>query len=153
MRVLPSQKPFLVAEDVARAAGDISGLRVIVTGANAGIGKETARVLAQHGAHVVLACRNPAKAERAQADIRARLLNEGGTGAVEVMILDLSSLQSVRQFAKEYTATGYPLHVLVANAGVNVEEQQKSADGLELVSAVCVRAPISLCRPARLPLS
>ena len=138
LHVLAVQEPFLVADDVARAAGDISGLHVIVTGSNTGIGKETARVLAHHGAHVVMACRSRVKAERAKADIRGSLLENGGKGTVEVMIVDLGSLQSVRQFAKEYKATGYPLHVLVANAGVIVHERRESVDGLELVTAVCL---------------
>ena len=145
-QLLTAQEPFLVAEDVARAAGDLSGLHVIVTGANTGIGKETARVLALQGAHVVLACRNVVKAERARDEIRASVLSGGGSGTLEVMILDLSSLESVRQFAKRYTAKGYPLHVLVANAGLNIEQRAESSDGLELLGAVRFALEILTCR-------
>ena len=64
----------------------------IVTGANSGIGKVTARVLVERGAHVVLACRNPTRGEAALAEIREAT----GSDAVELMTLDLASLASIR---------------------------------------------------------
>ncbi|XP_048461911.1 WW domain-containing oxidoreductase [Rhincodon typus] len=77
---------------------DLSGKVVIVTGANSGIGFETARSLALHGAHVVLACRNRARGNEATQQI----LDEWHKAKVETMTLDLSSLRSVEQFAEAY---------------------------------------------------
>ncbi|XP_041048324.1 WW domain-containing oxidoreductase isoform X6 [Carcharodon carcharias] len=77
---------------------DLSGKVVIVTGANSGIGYETARSLALHGAHVVLACRNRARASEAT----QKILEEWHKAKVEAMTLDLSSLRSVQQFAETY---------------------------------------------------
>src|SRR5690349_24668942 len=75
---------------------DQTGRTAIVTGANAGIGLETARMLAQKGAHVVLACRNPDKGKAAL----ARVLDGGVKGSAELMSLDLSDLESVAAFSK-----------------------------------------------------
>ena len=79
-----------------QAIPDQTGRVAIVTGANSGIGLETARVLAQKGAHVVLACRNEEKGEAACADI-----TQGDPQAkVKFQPLDLSNLESVRTFAE-----------------------------------------------------
>ncbi|XP_059849245.1 WW domain-containing oxidoreductase isoform X3 [Hypanus sabinus] len=79
---------------------DLSGKVVIVTGANSGIGFESARSLALHGAHVILACRNRARATEAI----QKILEEWHKAKVEAMILDLSSLRSVQQFAEAFKA-------------------------------------------------
>ncbi len=100
------------------------GRRFVVTGANSGVGLETARVLAEQGAHVVLACRSAAKAEAAAAEIRAG----GVSGTVEVGSLDVSDLTSVRAFAD---AVG-EVDVLVNNAGILGVPFSRSADGIEL---------------------
>lgn len=113
----------VVARDVR-----LEGKLVIVTGANAGIGEETARVLASHGAHVILACRNRAKAEAVLENIR----NSTGNDQVEVMELDLGSLESVRRFAADFNARNLPLHCLVCNAGLVGEQHSKTTDGFEL---------------------
>ena len=80
---------------------DQTGRLAIVTGANSGIGLETARVLAQKGAQVILACRNKEKGETACADIR----QSAPQAKIEFQPLDLASLESVKTFAENYTAT------------------------------------------------
>src|SRR5690348_10025917 len=95
---------------------DQTGRLAIVTGSNTGIGYETARMLALRGAHVVMACRNTEKAEAA----RARIVAEKPSGAVEVAALDLSDLESVRQFADDFAKRHERLDLLVNNAGVMV---------------------------------
>lgn len=107
---------------------DLSDKIAIVTGANSGIGLETARALAERGAHVVLACRNPSKAAAAQADIEAGALQ----GGVECMPLDLSSLDSVAAFADAFRARFERLDLLINNAGVMAPPKTLSADGFEL---------------------
>lgn len=98
------------------------GRRFVVTGANSGIGLETARVLAQQGADVVLACRNQAKGEAAAETI-------GRTdGSIEVRVLDVSDLSSVRTFAADVG----PVDVLINNAGILGVPFSRSVDGVEL---------------------
>ncbi|XP_034255292.1 retinol dehydrogenase 11-like [Thrips palmi] len=106
----------------------LDGLTAIVTGGNSGIGKETARDLAQRGARVILACRNLVKAEEAKADI----IRTTGNSSVEVRPLDLSSLKSVREFAEEIVTTEPSLHILVNNAGMPGNRGKRSADGFDL---------------------
>src|SRR3954451_20323187 len=91
---------------------DQSGRIAVVTGANSGLGLETARELARAGASVVLACRNTAKGESAAAGITAEV-----PGArIEVAELDLASLASVRAFAKRFRGEHAALDLLVNNA-------------------------------------
>src|SRR5208337_4756452 len=94
---------------------DLRGKRVLVTGVSAGLGAETARALAAHGAKVVGAARDLAKAEAASAPVRADAANGGGLELVE---LDLASLASVRAGADALVADGRPFDVIIANAGV-----------------------------------
>ncbi|MFB9314660.1 oxidoreductase [Nocardioides plantarum] len=101
------------------------GRRFVVTGANSGVGLETARTLAQRGAHVVLACRNADKGAAAVRDI-GRV-----DGSVEVASLDVSDLSSVRRFAAEVVAGG-DVDVLVNNAGILGVPFSRSVDGIEL---------------------
>lgn len=95
------------------------GRRFVVTGANSGIGFETAKALAGRGAHVVLAVRNAAKGEEAAAQM---------PGSVEVRTLDVSDLSSVRAFAADVGE----VDVLVNNAGILGVPEGLSADGIEL---------------------
>ena len=120
---------------------DLSGTTAVVTGANSGIGFETARALARHGAGVTLACRNLPAAERAAERIRSshsavdrRRVHDLGTEAhgadVRVAELDLSSLSSVRRFADAWEG---PLNLLVNNAGVMTPRTwHGTPDGFEL---------------------
>ena len=105
---------------------DLSGTAAVVTGANSGIGFETALALAHKGAAVTLACRNVAAAEQAAERIR----HNHSRVQVRVAELDLSSLASVRSFANEWEG---PLDLLVNNAGVMTPRTwQGTADGFEL---------------------
>jgi NAD(P)-dependent dehydrogenase (short-subunit alcohol dehydrogenase family) len=107
---------------------DLGGKRVLVTGVSAGLGVETARALMAHGAHVVGAARDLAKAERATAEIRAQAANGGG---LELVALDLASLESVRACADGLVADGRPFDVVIANAGVMRTPFGHTADGFE----------------------
>ncbi|MEM7248990.1 MAG: oxidoreductase, partial [Acidobacteriota bacterium] len=108
---------------------DQTGRTALVTGSNSGIGYETARALAQAGAHVVMACRSPERAEAAAERIRA----EGPAGRVEVAQLDLSSLASVQRFSESFLAANDRLDLLIANAGVMMPpERRETSDGHEL---------------------
>jgi NAD(P)-dependent dehydrogenase (short-subunit alcohol dehydrogenase family) len=106
---------------------DQSGRVAIVTGANSGIGFETARVLAAKGASVIMACRNLGKANPKADEIR-----DGHPGsAVEVMELDLSDLDSVQRFAEAFRAAYSRLDLLINNAGIMVPPYGKTAQGFE----------------------
>jgi NAD(P)-dependent dehydrogenase (short-subunit alcohol dehydrogenase family) len=124
----PSRKA--TAEEVS-AGVDLAGRTAIVTGANTGIGLETARVLALRGAHVVMACRNLDKARKG----RETVVRESGgrldEESFEVRGLDLASLDSVRSFAEAFVAENRPLHLLVNNAGIMIPDRRETADGFE----------------------
>jgi len=114
--------------DEVLAGVDLSGKRVLVTGVSAGLGVETARTLAAHGAHVVGAARDLAKAERATAQVRADAANGGG---FELVQLDLASLASVRACADGLLAKAEPFDLIIANAGVMACPFGKTVDGFE----------------------
>jgi NAD(P)-dependent dehydrogenase (short-subunit alcohol dehydrogenase family) len=114
--------------DDVLAGVDLSGKRVLVTGVSAGLGVETARVLVAHGAHVIGAARDLAKAERATAQVRADAANGGN---LELLALDLASLASVRACAEALTAKSQPFDLIIANAGVMACPFSHTADGFE----------------------
>ncbi len=106
-----------------------TGRRVLITGANSGIGYYAALELARHGANVVLACRNRAKGEAALAALRQQVPSAN----VELAGLDLASLASVRDFAAKELGRQRPLDVLINNAGVMAPpERLETADGFEM---------------------
>lgn len=108
---------------------DQTGRVAIVTGANSGIGYEAAKTLAEKGAHVVVATRSP---ERGESAVRA-LRDSGARGPVELMLLDVANLESVRQFAASFTDRFDRLDLLINNAGVMMPpERQETKDGFEL---------------------
>lgn len=107
----------------------LSGKRILVTGVSAGLGVETARALASHGATVVGAARDLAKAERATAVVRE--VAATGGGAFELVGLDLASLASVRACADALLADGRPFDAIIANAGVMTPPFGRTADGFE----------------------
>lgn len=107
---------------------DLSGKVAIVTGANSGIGFETAKSLALHGCHVILACRNKEKAEQAA----KQMSKDRSDAKVTAMELDLASLRSVKQFAKDFVDRGWPLHILILNAAVAMHPWQMTEDDIEL---------------------
>src|SRR5947207_10004715 len=93
---------------------DLNGKVIIVTGANSGIGFETAKELTRKGAHVVLACRSMEKGSAAAQYIHVEIRN----ARLEPMVLDLTSLKSVHAFAETFSAAHDRLNVLVNNAGI-----------------------------------
>ena len=107
---------------------NLKGKRVLVTGVSAGLGVETARALASHGAEVVGAARDLSKARAATAGVRAAAKNGGGLELVE---LDLASLDSVRVCADALVDAGKPFDLVIANAGVMACPYGKTADGFE----------------------
>ena len=107
---------------------DLAGKRVLVTGVSAGLGVETARALAAHGAQVVGAGRNLDKAHAATEQVRAQAAKGGGLELVE---LDLASLSSVRACADALVAAGEPFDLVIANAGVMATPKGMTADGFE----------------------
>lgn len=113
---------------------------VLVTGSTDGIGRETARMLVQQGAHVVAHGRDPAKV----ADVARELEALAGRPMPAPVVGDLASLASVRAMASELLARDEPLDVLLNNAGVYVRARQLTADGLETTMAVNHFAPFLL---------
>src|SRR5262249_16709053 len=107
----------------------LNGKRVLVTGVSAGIGVETARSLAAHGAHVLGAARDLSKAEVATAAVRKDAAANGGT--IELIELDLASLKSVRACAVGLLKKGEPFDVIIANAGVMATPFGNTMDGFE----------------------
>jgi retinol dehydrogenase-12 len=110
---------------------DLGGRTVLVTGANTGIGRATATELARRGARVHIACRSRSRAQPVLDAITAA----AGPDAAAFLALDLSDLESVRAGAEAYIATGEPLHVLIANAGV-AGQKGLTTDGFELAFGV-----------------
>ncbi|KAJ7365271.1 hypothetical protein OS493_005370 [Desmophyllum pertusum] len=99
---------------VCTSKARLDGKTVIVTGANTGIGKETALDFAKRGARVILACRDEQRAMNAARDIIAKT----GSDKIVVRILDLGSFESVRAFGKLVNETEERLDILVNNAGI-----------------------------------
>lgn len=107
---------------------DLNGRTAVVTGANGGLGLETARALAGAGARVVMAARNQEKAEAAEADIRHGV----PAASLELVPLDLGSLASVRGAAARILGAHDSLDLLVNNAGVMGIPERRTADGFEM---------------------
>ncbi len=107
---------------------DLSGMTVLITGASAGLGQETARAVAAHGASVVLGVRNLDKGEGAAAPVR-----EGAAAGatVELREVDLESLASIRSFTDGVLADHGRLDVIIANAGVMAAPEGRTRDGFE----------------------
>jgi NAD(P)-dependent dehydrogenase (short-subunit alcohol dehydrogenase family) len=108
---------------------NLKGKRILVTGVSAGIGVETARSLAAHGAHVIGAARDLKKAEAATAQVRRDAAANGGS--FELIELDLTNLKSVRAAADKLIAKGEPLDIIIANAGVMATPFGHTVDGFE----------------------
>jgi NAD(P)-dependent dehydrogenase (short-subunit alcohol dehydrogenase family) len=107
---------------------DLTGRVAVVTGANSGLGLETVKALAGKGAHVVMAARNQAKAAQAAEQVRAEIQD----ASVEIVPLDLGSLESVRGAAEQILAGHDVIDILVNNAGLMAMPQRRTADGFEM---------------------
>ena len=121
---------------------------VIVTGANSGIGKEISIGLARQGARVVMAVRNEEKGREALAEAKER---SEGAGELELAVVDVASLDSVRAFAEKMLTVCSRLDVLVNNAGVFLPSRKSTPDGLEATMATNHFGPFlltALLRPA-----
>jgi NAD(P)-dependent dehydrogenase (short-subunit alcohol dehydrogenase family) len=118
-----------MAKWTANDIPDLSGKTAVVTGANSGLGYETALALGRHGAHVVLACRDEGRGNEAL----QRLRTEAPEASAELSLLDLADLTSVRKFAESYAGERQTLDILVDNAGVMaLDERRETADGFEM---------------------
>lgn len=123
---------------------DLTGKTAMVTGANGGIGFETARALAAAGARVILACRNPKLGEQAI----SRIQRAHPHASVELVLLDLASPASVRACAnnlREHEALSQ-LDILICNAGSMSTQYQLTEDGIERTVAVCHLGHFLLCQ-------
>jgi len=121
--------------DPAETDVDLTGRVVVVTGANTGIGRATAEALAQRGATTVLACRDAARGEEARAALAALA---PAPDRVVLELLDVSSADSVRSFARRFVSRFDRLDVLVHNAGTMTPEREESSEGIELTFATNV---------------
>src|SRR2546421_2785072 len=119
----------------------MQGKICMVTGANSGIGKATALALAQMGATVVMVCRDRARGEEA----RSEIITKSRNNAVDLLLADLSSQQSIRQLVEHFQHHYPHLHVLINNAGAAFPgRRRETVDGLEMTFAVNYLAPFLL---------
>ncbi|XP_049626425.1 retinol dehydrogenase 11 [Suncus etruscus] len=125
--VVPQIRKML-SNGVCTSTVQLSGKVVVITGANTGIGKETAKELAHRGARVYLACRDVQKGELVAKEIQTVTGNQ----MVLVRKLDLADTKSIRDFAKNFLAEENQLHILINNAGVMMCPYSKTADGFEM---------------------
>jgi NAD(P)-dependent dehydrogenase (short-subunit alcohol dehydrogenase family) len=116
-------------EDVLTGV-NLRGKRILVTGVSAGLGVETARSLAAHGANVVGAARDLNKAETATAQVRKDASANGGS--FDLIALDLGDLKSVRDSSNKLLEKGEPFDVVIANAGVMATPFTYTKDGFEM---------------------
>jgi NAD(P)-dependent dehydrogenase (short-subunit alcohol dehydrogenase family) len=101
---------------------------IIITGATSGLGKEATKVLTSKGANVVMAVRNTAKAEKVVAELK----EENPSAKIDIRLLDLGSLESIKSFANAFTKDYKQLDVLINNAGVMMCPYSKTQDGFEM---------------------
>ena len=118
----------------------MQGKVCIVTGANSGIGKATSLGLAKMGATVVMVCRERTKGEEAQNEIKTK----SGNDAIDLLLADLSSQDSIRQLVENFLQHYTQLHVLVNNAGGVNLSRRVTVDGFEMTFAVNYLAPFLL---------
>lgn len=107
---------------------DLTGKHIVVTGASAGLGEETTRALAAHGASVTMAARDPERSAAAEARIRESVPN----ARLEIRALDLASLGDIRRFAADFLSEHDRVDVLINNAGVMACPFATTVDGFEL---------------------
>jgi len=140
----PSPEVRMVAVTTSRWSeadiGDQYGRVALITGANSGIGFETARALAQHGAHVVLGCRNPQRA----AEAAARIDTLSPRGTVESLRIDMGDLDSIAAATAEFTAHHERLDLLINNAGIAMLPRSTTVQGFESQFGVNHLGPFAL---------
>ncbi len=110
----------------------MEGKVCLVTGANSGIGKQTALGLARMGATVVMVCHSKQRGEAAMAEIK----NGSGNDAVDLLLTDLSSQAQIRKLAKEFKDRYQRLDVLINNAGIGLAKRKENTNGIEMTFAV-----------------
>ena len=118
----------------------IKGKVCIITGSNSGIGKETAIALARMGARIVMVVRDQERGEKA----RAEIVKQTGSNYVDLMICDLSSMDSIRHFAREFRKKYDRLDVLMNNAGASFSKREVTSEGFERNFAVNYLGPFLL---------
>ncbi|KAA0718107.1 Retinol dehydrogenase 11 [Triplophysa tibetana] len=128
LRLLSARIRKYASGAVCRSTVRLDGKVALITGANTGIGKETAVDLASRGARVILACRDVEKGEEAAIEISTRV----GGAQVEVRELDLADTCSIRAFAQRFLREVDHLHILINNAGVMMCPYMKTVDGFEM---------------------
>jgi len=119
---------------------EMTGKICIVTGSNSGIGKETVLALAKMNATIVMVVRNKTRGEKAQTEI----INQTGNKNIDLMICDLSAMDSIRRFAEEFKKIYARLDVLINNAGAVFNKRQVTPEGFERTLAVDYFAPFLL---------
>lgn len=136
MRRIPGSEATNSDTWSAADVGDLTGRVALVTGANSGIGYETVRVLAEHGAHVIMACRNHEKAARARDKLESELTRtQLSRSSLELLDLDLADQASVHAAAAHVLDQHARLDLLINNAGVMGAPYRQTADGFELQMA------------------
>ncbi|XP_023026510.1 retinol dehydrogenase 13 [Leptinotarsa decemlineata] len=110
----------------------LDGKTAVITGANTGIGKCTAKDFFERGARVILACRNEGKGQQALTDIQESCGGRENVGYLKLMHLDLSSLKSVRAFAAKVIDSENKIDLLINNAGVMMCPESRTEDGFEM---------------------
>jgi NAD(P)-dependent dehydrogenase (short-subunit alcohol dehydrogenase family) len=118
----------------------MKGKVCIITGSNSGIGKETATSLAKMGAHVVMVVRNQERGEKT----RLEIVKQTGNNSIDLMICDLSSMDSIRRFAEEFKRKYDRVDVLVNNAGAMFNKREVTPEGFERTLAVNYLGPFLL---------
>ncbi|ETO35514.1 hypothetical protein RFI_01549 [Reticulomyxa filosa] len=132
---------------------DLNDKVILVTGANIGIGLETCRTLAEHNATVIMACRDRSKANQARKNVIDSIVNnrtylkcdlESLSNRIQVIKLDLASLQSIQECVKDFKSRNLKLHCLVNNAGVFMPKFQSTKDNIETTLQVNFLGPFYL---------
>jgi len=121
--------PIYNGKNACKIYKDLSDKVIVITGSSNGVGKSTARLLAFMGPTIIFACRDEAKTLPVIQEIQQETKNK----KLEFIRLDLSDLQSVRDFAKEFNSRHKKLDILINNAGINMPDRRKTKDGFELV--------------------
>lgn len=118
----------------------MEGKVVLITGADGAIGRETTRALARMGATIVMACLDLNEARPVAENIKL----ETGNKKIDLMQINLGSLNSIRTFAREFSQKHQKLHVLINNAGIYCTKREETEDGFEKTLGVNFLGPFLL---------